>query len=428
MKFSDFLEMIWTNMWRRRGRTILTMIGVVIGSISIFVIVSLGNGFQDMMTDQLLSLGSANAITVYPYIDYGGMYGGSVDTSDKVSKIDKKALDKLSEIEGVDYAIPSISASATINYKKFTMDNMGISGIEMKYYSKDKDTLFGDYPSDNEESCVIGYKIAQSMIDSENPDDVDEEELDKLIRKKIKLSINKVNDKGEEETKTFNVKVSGILEESYMDDYSVKTPLNVAIDITEFSTGETNLIKKNGYNTVDLIVDDIDNMDKITDELDEEGYTYSSLKDIQNSVNSLLNGIKLFLGALGGISLLVAAFGIANTMNMSIYERKKEIGIMKVVGASIKDVKRIFIGEASAIGFLGGFVGVIIGLLINYIINMALGAKFSMDGQSKVNIASFSLGLTMFVLAFATFVGFISGLYPATKAAKLDVISSIKDE
>ena len=114
-------------------------------------------------------------------------------------------------------------------------------------------------------------------------------------------------------------------------------------------------------------------------------------------------------------------------MNMSILERKKEIGIMKVVGASVWDVKKIFIGESTAIGFMGGLIGIVVGFIICLLINIPLSAKLSTSSE-KVTIISFSIGLVAFVLLFSSFIGFLSGLYPASKAAKLNVIDSIKDQ
>ncbi len=101
---------------------------------------------------------------------------------------------------------------------------------------------------------------------------------------------------------------------------------------------------------------------------------------------------------------------------------------MKVVGASVGDIKKIFIGEATAIGFSGGFVGLLIGSFISFVINTMLKSKLSTSSSGDVKIAVSSIGLVAFVLFFSSCVGFLSGLYPASKAAKLDVISSIKDE
>lgn len=427
MKFKDLVELVWNNMWRRKTRTILTMIGVIIGTVAIFVIVSLGNGFQKYISNQLSSFGDVNTISIYPYNDMASAYNGNTSKKDKKSILNDKSLKELKNLSYTRYVLPKINTFGSLEYKKANFNSTQIVGMPMKDYSKDHKLQFGKYPSDNSNECVIGYKLAAYIINSKNADKVTDNELKSLVRKDVKIKISKGQNASSDESKTYTLKISGISKESFQDDFTLKLPIDRAIEMSEWMSGKTNIIKETGYQSIDLVVKDREMIEDTEKVLKEKGYLYSSFKEIQSGFNKTMMGVKLILGALGGISLLVAAFGIANTMNMAIFERKKEIGVMKVVGASLKDVKRIFIGEASAIGFMGGLIGVAIGMLINILINIVLKLRLSSSGSS-ISFAVVNIGLILFVLIFATFVGFLSGLYPATKAAKLNVINSIKDE
>ena len=426
-------------MWRRRARTIFTMIGVIIGSFAIFVIVSIGNGFEKYITDQLGSLGDVNTINIYYYQkpDNNSNSGFNPLSMDSSEKLDDKHVKSLSNLDFAKYVDPTINYNGSLEYKKFSSDSVSLTGSNMKYISEDS-IKFGKIPTQGKNEIILGYFVAKQIINPENPNKVTDEELETLLRKKIKLKLlkqvtlnNDSSDSNEEtqEYLTYNFKITGISSDNYSDGYSIKMPLNTLLPLIEKASGSNNYIKDNGYSMINLFVKDQSFIEDAQNYLKESGYIFQSLQEMQKSIGSVLNGVKLILAALGSISLLVAAFGIVNTMNMAIYERKKEIGIMKVIGASIKNIKAIFLGEASAIGFVGGLIGVAIGSLINLLINVILNAKLATSGSTEnIKIATESLGLILFVLLFATLIGFLSGLYPANKAAKLDVISSIKDE
>lgn len=157
------------------------------------------------------------------------------------------------------------------------------------------------------------------------------------------------------------------------------------------------------------------------------GYQTSSFKEFEKQTRSMLLGVNIILGSLAGISLLVAALGITNTMDMAIYERNREIGVIKVIGGSVRDVIKIFVGEACAISITGGFISIILGVLATLGINsVAKSITENMMGQpiEKISVPSFSLILG--ILVFCLVIGFIAGILPARKAAKTDVITAIR--
>ncbi|MCX7885352.1 MAG: ABC transporter permease [Caloramator sp.] len=435
MRLEDLFQLIWKNLWKRKSRTIFTMVGVIIGCVAIFTIVSLGNGFKKYITDQLSSVFDTSVVSISPAIPPSSFGAPSTADEKKLkTKLDEKTLKELKSYPFVKYIIPKLNDYGDIEYKKIST-SASITAMPMKDLSKDNKLTAGRFAVDGKDECILGYKIALMLLGHKPTDKIDDGEIDNILRKTIKLKITKtgnisnteVSDKNNE--KVINLTVVGISKESSLDDFIVKTPLKVLEDVQKWKTEDSENKDKKTYNSIDVVLKDINKIDEAEKILKNDGYQINSFKEMQKSIGTLLDGVKLVLAALGGISLLVAAFGITNTMNMAIYERKKEIGVMKVIGGSVKDIKKIFVGEACTIGLLGGVIGIALGFIVNFIINMAMNLFMKNNiSTASVKIASASFGLILFILIFSTLIGFISGILPATKAAKLDVISSIKDE
>ena len=149
--------------------------------------------------------------------------------------------------------------------------------------------------------------------------------------------------------------------------------------------------------------------------------------------------IQMILGGLGAISLLVAALGITNTMIMSIYERTREIGIMKVLGCVVRNIRTMFLIEAGAIGFMGGVIGIAQSYAISFVINMLYAAQNTGGGnaaggmagntaEAAAGISIIPLWLALGALLFSTMIGLISGFHPANRAVKISALTAIKQE
>ncbi|SKA78432.1 putative ABC transport system permease protein [Clostridium sp. USBA 49] len=428
MRFNDLFQLIWKNLWKRKSRTIFTMIGVIIGCIAIFTIISLGNGFEKYITQELGTVFDTSVISISPAIP-PSMFGAPVSSEEKKlkTKLDDKVLKDLKNYDFVKYVVPKLNDYGILEYKKIST-GVSVTGMPMKNMSKDDKLQLGRFAVDNKNECVIGYKIALTLLGYKTTDKPEESQLNKILRKSVKLKFSNEADPSSNE-KIVNLMIVGISKESAMDDFVIKTPLKVLEDVQKWKSQDAPNKEDKGYDNVEIILKDINKIDEAEKILKDNGYQVNSFKEIQKSIGSLLNGVKIVLASLGGISLLVASFGITNTMNMAIYERKKEIGVMKVIGGSVNDIKKIFVGEACTIGLMGGIAALIIGFIINFIINILMNFYMKQNGGlTNVKIASANIGLIMFILLFSTFIGFISGILPASKAAKLDVISSIKDE
>jgi putative ABC transport system permease protein len=165
------------------------------------------------------------------------------------------------------------------------------------------------------------------------------------------------------------------------------------------------------------------------------GFGVESSRTMLKEINQFFGIVQAIMGGIGAIALLVAAFGIANTMIMAIYERTREIGLMKAIGATNQDVMSVFLAEAGSIGFLGGVGGVLLAMGLNAVINLA-GQAFLPGGglfggpqqEAAISLTHTPLWLPVFAITFATLIGVISGIYPAIRAAALSPIRALKYE
>ena len=199
---------------------------------------------------------------------------------------------------------------------------------------------------------------------------------------------------------------------------------------------QTNTIK--GYERVIVKCKNLDSVQEVMDQIKDLGEfnVYSPIEYI-TSAKKTNTSIQILLGSIGGISLFIAAIGITNTMVMSIYERTKEIGIMKVIGARLVDIKKLFLLEAILIGFLGGGIGVLFSHIVSLVINKV--AQFLMGelgmigmgagvGDEVAKISSIPFWLSISSLIFASFIGLMAGYFPAKRAVKIEALKAIKSE
>ncbi len=183
-----------------------------------------------------------------------------------------------------------------------------------------------------------------------------------------------------------------------------------------------------GYQRIMVRVKDIKNVQTVQQAIRDMGYQANSLTDILESMRDTTDSIQAVLGGIGAISLLVAAIGITNTMFMSIMERTKEIAVMKVIGATLPDIRRLFLFEAGMIGFFGGLLGLGISFLLSYLLKHAGVSFLGLPGGPGSTISIIPPWLTLSTMVFITLVGLISGFYPAWRAMRISVLDALRAE
>ncbi|MFU0833808.1 MAG: Macrolide export ATP-binding/permease protein MacB [Oscillospiraceae bacterium] len=443
MRFGDMISMSLTNLFHRRVRTALTVMGVIIGTCAIIVMLSLGFGMRQSMEDMMSSMGDLTVITVFG----GGDSHGSGGLDDKAIK-SMQNLQDVAAITPVYMLDPSI---VTVSSRKYQFEAM-IFGVAMDTLETfGYQTESGDLPGPRfqKTDILFGSNSAYDFVDTSRrtPSRVDPipdrngnlpEPFVDLMKDQFTLNVN-LQDDSARKPRAVKLNVLGVLAEDYSKnpmpsdcifmDVSYAKELHERYNKLNHRKDDTS---KDTYDQIIIKMNSIEAVPNATEQIEDLGYQCYSMESSRDAVEKQLRTVQMILGGLGAISLLVAALGITNTMVMSIYERTREIGIMKVLGCELWNIRAMFLIEAGAIGFLGGALGIGISYGISAFLNslaagMAAnggGMLFSMGGK----ISIIPLWLVFASLAFSTLVGVISGILPANRAMKISALTAIKQE
>lgn len=418
-------------MWKRKTRTIFTMMGVIIGCLAIFIIISITNGFERYLTYEMESLMDTSVISIYP--NWKSETEDNKDSTTK-TKLTDKNVEELNKLGYFSEVIPKRYAHTQIKYGK-NQTYARILANDKSNLISESSLLAGKAPKNRSKELLLGYDVAKELLGYSWEEKVkDDSEFQKLIGKRVKLGGEDFgsDDKGNSlKSKQITCNIVGVLSSGNgQRNYEIQGSRKLVEDIIKGAPlVDEEFLKEQltTYEGIDVRVDDKEMLESYEGTLRNMGYQTSSFKEFEKQTRSMLLGVNIILGSLAGISLLVAALGITNTMDMAIYERNREIGVIKVIGGSVRDVIKIFVGEACAISITGGFVSIILGVLATLGINsVAKSITENMMGQpiEKISVPSFSLILG--ILVFCLVIGFIAGILPARKAAKTDVITAIR--
>ena len=441
MRFIDLIRLIFGNLSRRKARVALTAIGVVIGTAAVVILVSLAIGLQRNANEQLYGIGDLTQIQVSPtygegpVMVSGGGGGGGAGNPTQTKLLTNLALDELRAIPGVEWVIPRefLWAGGMVKYQKLEgwaniigvdVDDLADFGLE----ATQGDTALG------RTTIVVGPMVANNFYDPRPRPGAEPPAPPDLYDQQVQFIVSKWDSQGNETRKTISLRVAGVLKETRGEsDWTVYMPLEQVKALNEWTQNRRINYNKDGYGMAVVKVADVDQVIAITDQITEMGFQAYTPQAFVQGINNFYVILQVIFGGVGAIALLVAAIGIANTMAMSILERTREIGLMKAVGATNRDVLAIFLGEASGIGFIGGLGGVIIGWLagqgINVIAIVYLANQAGQQGGMPPSVAVYTpLWLPIFALVFSTLIGMLSGLYPALRAATMIPVIALKYE
>jgi putative ABC transport system permease protein len=443
MGLIDLITLILDNLGRRKARVALTAVGVIIGTAAVVVLVSLAIGLQKNATQQLYGIGDLTQIQVYPnyqvngkgavYIGKGG--GGGSNVTPVQTLITNDTITQLAAIPGVVSVIPRdyIQGAAILKYNRLEtyIGIIGVGAQDLSYLGVDLQS--GDYTL-NPGTAVIGSMVPSTFYNPQLRPGQEMPTPPDLLGQAIKLVLVKYDQEGNEINKSVPLRIVGLLQESKGEsDYSVYMSLDDVTSFNQWMMGRRINRNRDGYNQLVVKVDNVDQVLDISDQITQMGYQANTPQSYVQGINSFFLILQVIFGGVGAIALFVAAIGIANTMAMAILERTREIGIMKAVGATNRDVLAIFLGEAAGIGFIGGLGGVLFGWSVGQVINVLalsyLAGQSAQQGGPPPSTAVYTpLWLPIFALVFATLIGLISGLYPALRAATMVPVNALKYE
>lgn len=444
MSTSDLFKMAIRNLWKRKLRTFLTVLGVIIGTASIVIMISIGLGMNKSFEAQIEEWGSLTVIEVS--LPGQGRYDYMSDTNKSTGKdgkpvvINSATIEEFKQIPGVETATPVLTDYFMFICGKFVVD-ASVKGIdpesmEKMGYKIEQGRLMQEGDAN---TAVFGGWVVQDFY---NPKlswraryNSDRPEVD-VLNNKISVTYDQQYGTREADKKIKPIKLEavGVMPESGSDSYCVFMPIKLVEKIQDerdkyqkrnpdsWIYGGNTSRKKGQYESAMVKVSDMNQVKGIQEQIQEMGFSAYSLTQELESMKETTKMLRMMLGAIGAISLVVAAIGITNTMVMAIYERTREIGVMKVVGASLRDIRRLFLTEAAFIGFFGGVFGVLISMGVSKVINM-----FTAEMQNGM-LSYIPIWLYGVALLFATIIGILAGYFPANRAMHLSALSAIKTE
>lgn len=459
MKIFDLLLMSVSNLWKRKLRTVLTVLGVVIGITSIVVMVALGNGLKQSMLDNYENYGSMTQIRIY---SGGYYYAFSSGDQNEEKRLDDTFVNELLAMEHVESVYPHLTFNLIAKAGRYMNSWIQLTGMSQEeMQSLNVEIGEGSLPdSQTELKFFYGNNVLIDFYDEktgnssywENGEAPNVDLMNDTIFYIFDTDAywsSRSGGSSEEGTpvkapKKYIIKASGIMEGELGDwkNYSQ----DVICDIDALKAQLKQVFKKkaipgqptrkNGkpynelfYSNIIIQVDDMENVLPLTQTLQDMGYNASSSAEwIQQEMDSM-NTIQAVLGAIGAVAMIVAAISITNTMMMSIYERTKEIGVMKVLGCDIHNIQALFLMEAGFIGFIGGVVGVGFSYLLSFGINSLvasseMGANMGVAGA----ICRIPLWLSPLAIVFAIVVGMVAGFIPSLRAMRLSPLAAIRNE
>ena len=472
MRWSDLLRMSASSLKRRRLRTFLTVLGVVIGTASIVVMISLGLGLQQSMYEEVEQSGGTTSLTVTGQSDYYSSYG-YIGVSGMEEEASEKYItdDVVKELKGLEYvesAEPMINIQGLAlkgNYEGW-LDIYGMTPTALEDLNLELEPggRLPD-PDSPELELVYGNGVIMNFYDKntgagywdgETPDlDLSKDKVFLILDQDTYYQSQSTDvmagagmddgsgasgSSGPKTAKKYVVQACGVVAggpESYnANSYSVFCDLTRLKEYLqkEFrgraipgqpTTQSGKPYSKFVYSAVKIQADDMDHVEELSNTIRSLGYNVSSNIEYIEAMKSQFAMVQAVLGGIGAVSLLVAAIGIANTMMMSIYERTREIGVMKVIGCSLRNIGQMFLLEAAFIGLIGGLVGNI----LSFLMSMGINAVASGSGMvSTGNISYIPVWLVLLSMACAIFVGMAAGFFPAVRAMKLSPLAAIRGE
>lgn len=395
MKNIDILRIAMSTFIHNKMRTLLTIFGVAVGVGTIAFLLSLGYGLQKITIGEIVNLKALKAINI-------------VSGNSSILDLNDEAKENINNINHVTSIDPNLNASGQLSYNNTRTDIVG-NIVSARYVDLEslRYETGGRYENDHDNSIVISSSVSDALSLSAGD----------IMDKKIKVYLNLPNPNNEKEP---------ILTEN---EYTVVGVIKDASASYAYIPFETITIPHNSvYNILKVDTNDSSSVAAVKDEINKMGFKATSLGDKVDQINQFFRIVNIALLAVGAVALFVASIGMFNTLTVSLLERTRDIGIMKSVGATDKQVYSIFLAESSLIAFIGGMTGIIGAVVSGSLLNVVISIIASRAGGESVALFQTPLMFIISIFIASAIVGIVTGIYPARRAAKLNPLDALRYE
>lgn len=398
MSFIDILLLSIRSFKTRPMRSLLTVLGMGVGIGAVLFLVSFGYGLQQIILNRITSADALLSLDV------------SAGTSGLI-ELNKDVLSEISQIPEVTEVSPVVNLPGQLTLGDVTGD-MGIYGIDRSFFRLNGTRISAgnEFAPNNDHQIVVSSVVAD-LFNFENTNDIIGKEF------KLGLFVSKMTDDEVEEVELVNrdkpYKVVGVIDD---DSANYAFILNNSISDLDI----------NVYDQAKIKVSDSAHLESVRNQIINKGLLVSSLSDIIDQAKKIFRIIQIVLGLFGLIALIVSAIGMFNTMTITLLERTNEIGIMRSIGVTRRDVQSLFLAESMIIGFLGGLSGILIGTLGGELVNLIFGLLARNFGGQVFDLFYTPTIFIVFIIVFSTVIGFVTGIYPARRAGKLNPLVALR--
>lgn len=407
-QLGEYIKMALKNISANKGRTLLTMLGIIIGISSVILIISIGNGATGMIAEELGSLGK-------------GQIAFSIMEYDEKYLITEDEIEYIRNMEGVKAVAVQNFFSGTTQTKRddFQVNIVTINpdGFKFLDYTYVKGGAFTEQDAEmGRPVCIISENDAIKLFGSTNVIGMD---IDVLIWGDYEMTVTIVGVNKSEESTMVEALNADPSVQIILPPQAFSTTLgyDLSSEIADFF-----LLKEDDADAQKLCKDIIDYLETKHHCKGDNIYYYQSFDDVMSTINSVMNLITIFVAFVASVSLLVGGIGVMNIMLVSVTERTREIGIRKALGAKTGSITVQFLAESAFITLLGGIIGIILGVLGAWVIAGAIGMAVPAMKFSP----ALSAGTVLSAALFSSGVGILFGVYPARKAAKLSPIEALR--
>jgi len=396
MRIPDIISLS-TRMFRTRpSRTWLTILGIGVGISAVVVLVGLGYGLQGILLERIIFGESLLSLNVS-------------NPSSRAVLLNQDRIREIAEMENIADVAPMAEYPSLITFEGLTgsISLQAVSPSFFKYAGipAAEGELFGE----NDTNSVVLSTAVLKMFAAE-PSEV----IGKKVQFRVSVPQGKGSDKLQQISLDKDYEIKGVIDNS--------SSLFAFMPLAEFSSHYSPPF----YERAQVKVEKSEFLDAAEEQIIEKGFVVTAFSKTIEQANKIFQGIQATLGLFGGIALVVSAIGMFNTMTVTLLERTNEIGIMRTIGASARDIMILFLAESVILGFLGGLVGVGIGVGIGKGLNALINTAATRLGGVAMSLFEFPKAFLGFIISFSGIMGFITGIFPSRKASSLNPLDAIR--